>query len=353
MKITEFQRELKRRAIDVALISSFQNRDPNLRYFIGIDLEYSVLIVPKQGAPTLITSRLEQERATRFSEIARVVTFKKPALAFIAGLLKKYGRNIGINKSVMSLSEFKSLRKAIGKRHFVDIATLLVSARKHKHPKEVATLRRACAAADSIFRALIKDFRFRTERDVAEFLRTEAERMGHTLSFEPIVASGTCSSMPHYRGREVKLRKGFCVIDFGVDVDGYKSDITRTIYLGTASKQEKESYAMLQKVQSDCIALIRPGMKAAALATFVNEQFSTQGQQLIHGLGHGIGVEIHELPSIVAGSRDIITDGDVFTIEPGIYYPGKFGIRIEDDILIQGDRVIVLTKSARYLIEVK
>jgi Xaa-Pro aminopeptidase len=352
MKIKGFQAQLRRQGLDAALIFSYKNSDPNLRYFTGMDLEYSFLIIPAKGPATLVTSRLEHERAKRYSLVRRVKKFDKPAFRFVAGILKR-AKVIGINKSVVSLNEYKLMRQAIKSTCYRDIGALLVTSRKRKYPEEIATLRRACAAADSIFAKLVHSFHFQTEQDISEFLKSEAEKLGGKPSFDPIVASGRCSSMPHYRGLDVKLRKGFCVIDFGVDLDGYKSDITRTIHIGKASAAEKASYELLRTVQEDCIKAIRPGMRASKLAEIANAGLGKYQKNFIHGLGHGIGVEIHELPNLVPGSKDILLDGDVFTVEPGIYFPGRYGIRIEDDILIHKGKAMVLTKSTRRLIEVR
>jgi len=181
-------------------------------------------------------------------------------------------------------------------------------------------------------------------------MRTEAHKENCTFSFEPVIGSGKDSSMPHSRATGKKLRKGFLVMDFGINYEGYMSDMTRTIYLGEPSKREIEIYNMLKKVQDDTIKQARPGMKVKKLMEYVIINLKRYSGNMIHGLGHGIGVEIHELPSIHMDSKDVFRQGDVFTVEPGVYFENRFGIRIEDDVIFVGGKPKVLTKSTKELI---
>jgi Xaa-Pro aminopeptidase len=351
MDTSRFQSNLCDAGLDCALVFSFNNKDPNLHYLLGDEFEYSFLIVPKKGNSRLITSKLEYERARRFIGFP-VSVFDKPAFKSVAAQLRRY-RKIGINKSSISVNEFAALRKALPKRKWIDIGKLLRQTRKLKDGEEEKKLRIACKYADDIFSSLVRNFRFRTEMDIVKFLMAEASKRGCDLSFDPIVASGKHSSMPHYKGLPVPLKKGFCVIDFGVLYEGYRSDITRTIHIGRATGSERDAYCRLLEVQEQTIKSIRRGMKGSALMEITMKLLGKDKEKMIHGLGHGIGVEIHELPSLSTNSEDVIEDGDIFTIEPGVYYPGKFGIRIEDDVMIKNGKVVVLTHADKRMIEVR
>ena len=173
--------------------------------------------------------------------------------------------------------------------------------------------------------------------------------MGLELSFNPIVASGKNASMPHYAPAAKKIMKGFCVIDFGVKYKGYCSDITRTVYVGKPSKKEKEIFNMLLTIQKNAINKIKSSKKCSELYDFVNNSLGKYKSNFTHGLGHGVGVEIHELPNLTLNSKDRIKNNMVFTIEPGIYFPKRFGIRIEDTVLFK-NKPIVLTKTSKDLL---
>jgi len=348
MKIKRFQKFLRRKNIDAAVIANLKNTDPSLYYFTGLELSYSFLIIPKKGNSVLLTNKLEYERSVRYSGIEKVVLFEKPAFEFLSKYLKK--KTIGINKSIISLNAFREMKKYIKKKKYVDISEILLKSRQKKEPDEIRNLKKACIITDKIFAKLIKNFKFKTEAEIEAFLYKEAQNYGCTLSFSPIVASGKGGSMPHYRPKKVKLRKGFMIFDFGVNYNGYMSDISRTVYIGKPSKKEKEMYGMLLQVQKDAIKYVRPGMKAGKLMQFVKDSLGKYEEYFIHGLGHGVGVEIHELPSIHEESKDVFGIGDTFTIEPGVYFPGKYGIRIEDDILLTKKGKTVLTKSSKKLI---
>lgn len=349
MRIKRLQSALKKEGADAALVYSFTNTDRNLFYLTGMDIEYSFLLVPKKGNSTLMTSKLEYERARRSGRM-KTVAFEKPPFQFVAKRLAR-ARRIGINTSVVPVREFRELKKHMKGKRFFDISRLMLGLRQAKDEKEVAAIKRACRITDEIYRLLIRSFRFRTEQQVIGFLRQEALKRGCELSFKPIVASGARASMPHYSGLG-RLGRGFCVIDFGINCGGYMSDMTRTIYLGRPTDAEKRLYSRLLAIQQKTIASVRSGMKAAALSLFARRELGPLEKLFIHGLGHGIGVQIHELPSISANSKDRMLDGSIFTIEPGIYLPGKYGIRIEDDVLLRNSRPLILTKSPKELIAI-
>jgi len=196
----------------------------------------------------------------------------------------------------------------------------------------------------------IKNFKtFKTESEAAAFLEYETKKQGLELSFNPIVASGVNGSIPHYEPANIKIKKGFCVIDFGVKYKGYCSDITRTIYIGTPSKKEKDTYNSLLKIQKDTINKVKPNKKCSELYDFVNTSLGKDKKYFTHGLGHGVGVEIHELPNLTLNSKDRIKNNMVFTIEPGVYFPRRFGIRIEDTLLFK-NKPILLTKTTKDLL---
>jgi Xaa-Pro aminopeptidase len=166
------------------------------------------------------------------------------------------------------------------------------------------------------------------------------------MSFDTIVASGKNASNPHYSACNQKLSRGFLVIDCGVKVNGYCSDITRTVFLGSPTEKEKENYRKVLDVQLKCIELIKSkSPKEAEL--FAKKEL---GDYFVHSLGHGIGLDIHELPGITKNNGKNLANGVCFTIEPGMYKKGKYGIRIEDDLIKENGNVSVITGLTKALI---
>ena len=179
-----------------------------------------------------------------------------------------------------------------------------------------------------------------------------AKKKGCEIAFPTIVASGINSSEVHHNTSNDKLKRGFCIIDFGIRHKNYCTDTSRTIYLGKPSKKEIEIYNMLLRVQEDAIRKIKPNMKCSCLHKEVKKNLGKHAKLFTHGLGHGFGIMVHELPSLIDDSKDKIKENSVFTIEPGIYFR-NFGIRIEDDVLVAKGKVEVLTRASKELTIIK
>ena len=217
---------------------------------------------------------------------------------------------------------------------------------------KLKNIRQACKITDIIFSKVCKNFStFRTEFDVKKFIIAEIRKFGHSPSFDIIVASGWHASRPHHKTTKQRLLKGFCVIDFGIRVNGYCSDMTRTIYLGQPSKKEKALYALLLRVQNKSIARLKPGKMYKYIDIASRIMLKGYKKYFIHSLGHGLGKRIHENPRISPKSVHVIKAGDIITIEPGVYKKKKWGLRIEDDVLIKKNKIELLTKSTKKLLK--
>ena len=356
MKLKGLKDVLKEKKIDLALFLnlSLEKRDPNISYFTQMDLEFACLAIPKKDRAFLITSYFEKERAKRYGRIKNAIAKKRGKLFEQVKERCKRVKTIGINKDMVTLNEYKTLRKNFKKARFVDISKELRSLRATKTEEEVGIIRESAKIASSILEKAIKSIKkLKTELKVKEFLEIETKKNGCELSFPVIVATGANASLPHYSPQDVKLKKGFCVIDFGVKYKGYCSDITRTIYLGKPSKKEAEIYNFLLAVQKDAIKNIKLGGKCSDLFYLVKKNLKGYSKYFTHGLGHGIGAEIHENPNLMPMSREKFKEGMAFTVEPGIYIDNKFGIRIEDDVLIKKKGIEVLSKVKKELIAIK
>jgi len=351
MKIKRFQKLLRNKKISLAILLNWGKFDQNIEYFTGLKLEYCFLLIPKKGNSMLYTSMLEYENAKKFSKVKNVKIFEKPALSAIPKFANKR-KILGINKTFISLNEFKELKKYLKKKKFIDISKLLLTQRKRKFKDEIKRLRKAAKIGDEIFKKIITNFKFKTELEVEKFILNEIHSAGCVPSFSPIVASGKNASMPHYKARDVSIRKGFLLMDFGVEYQGYKSDMSRTIYLGKPSLKETEIYNIVLSTQKRAIANAKIGVHASSLMKQAKKDLGTYQKYFFFALGHGIGIQIHELPNISERSKEVLEEGNVFTIEPGVHIENKLGIRIEDDILIKKNKTEILTKSPKELISI-
>ncbi|MBI2207917.1 aminopeptidase P family protein [Candidatus Woesearchaeota archaeon] len=353
MKISELKRILKKKNLDFALFYSLgMEPNPNMVYFAQY---YGVgaLIVPKKQPHFLVVPKMEYERA-KSSLVKKVYSMdKKRFFESINLTLKKDKlkmKNIGIDKSAFTLLAYKGFKKCFKSSKTKDLAFDCMRLREIKTKEEIKTIKKAFNYGNKIIKKAIKNFKsFRTESEAAAFLEYEAKKLGLGMSFPPIVASGKNACMPHHMPKNTKLQKGFCVIDFGIKHKGYCTDITRTIYIGKPTKQEKDIYNFLLKIQKNIINNIKLDDNCGKIYENCVKALKNYSRYFTHGLGHGVGVEIHELPNLALNSKGKIRESIVFTIEPGIYIPKKLGIRIEDSILM-GKKPIILTNAPKDLL---
>ncbi|MEK6984654.1 MAG: Xaa-Pro peptidase family protein [Nanoarchaeota archaeon] len=354
MKINEFKSILEKKGVDFAV---FYNSDstrvnPNMLYFSGYN-GLGSLIIPIKQSPFLVVPEMEFERAKK-SAIKKVYPMeKKKFFESIYKIIKKNRLRIGniaVDKNNFTLNSYRYFRNQFKKIKIKDISKDCQKLREVKSKNEIKIITKACKYSDKMIQKAIKNFKiFKTESEAAAFLEYQTKKNGLELAFNPIVASGSHGSMPHHEPSSAKIKKGFCIIDFGVKYRGYLSDISRTIYIGNPGKREKEIYNFLSKIQRNAINQIKDNIKCSKLYNDVNDSLGKYKKNFIHGLGHGVGVEIHELPNLTLNSKDIIRNKMVFTIEPGIYFPKKFGIRIEDTVLFDKE-IKVLTKTTKDLL---
>ncbi len=354
MRINDLKAVLKENKLDFALFSNLDSTktDPNMLYFSGYG-GLGALIIPKKQKPFLLVPEMELYRAKK-SMIKRVYSMDKKR--FFESIFTTIKRNniklkkVAIDHNHLTLNVYRNFKKQFKNVKTKDISLDCFKLRQIKTNSEAAILKKACSYGDKILNKAIKNFRdFKTESEVAAFLEYETKKLGLGIAFDPIVASGSNGSMPHYVPGNVKLKKGFCVIDFGVAYKGYCSDITRTIHLGKINNKEKVVYNFLLNIQKSIIENIKINGSCGRIYGYCVKNLGKYSKYFTHGLGHGIGIEVHEFPNLTLNSRDKIAKNMVFTIEPGIYIPRKFGIRIEDSVLMRG-KPVVLTKVTKDLL---
>ncbi len=334
MRLRDFQKRLLDGNIDFAL---FFDSDANLTYFAGVKPDMACLAVPAKGRALLFVPGFEAERMAR-SSFVDVVKVERDFLKVIHSHFE--GDSIGVVSG--SLSYLHAGRvKDEWNAELVDVGGVCRDLRVVKTKDEIARITKACAIADVLFDELCKRLPFlKTELDAASFLKLRMSQLGFEPSFAPIVASGKNGATPHHIPTSSRLN-GFTVLDFGIVYKNYCSDITRTVFIGSPSGSDRKVYSSLLKVQEDCIRQVVPGKVFDNIDSYSKEKV---GRTMIHRVGHSLGVEVHD----VQPRPWVLEAGNVVTIEPGTY-PGKFGIRIEDDVLVTEKGPVLLTRAPKSL----
>lgn len=282
------------------------------------------------------------------------VEFVETARGLLKDLSQRLGGRIGFEPHHVSYAGWQTLGS--GSVEPVARAGLVESLRAVKEDGELDAIRRACAITDRAFERLAEErFIGRAEREIAWTLEQLFHDGGGRGGFEAVVASGPNAARPHARAGERKIGpRETVVIDTGCVVDGYTSDYTRTFATGPLDDELKEAYAVCLEAQDGALAGIRPGLSGVAADALARDVVDTTRFKGLfgHGLGHGLGLEVHEAPRMSTESADTLAPGNVVTVEPGIYIPGRGGIRIEDDILVTEDGIENLTSLRKDLIEV-
>jgi Xaa-Pro dipeptidase len=322
----------------------------NLRYLTGLEVisseRISMALFPLGERPVLVLPVLESARAEAHLDFeASFYTYtdeEGPGAAFrqVASDLQLETKVFGVEHLRMRVFELRRLEEHASDARFINGEPLLNQLRIIKDEEEIAAMRRAAEVNEECFRQVVARLQPGvTELEMAAVWQTAALGFENAaLSDLPlIVASGPNGGSPHGIATSRRLQSGDLVtIDAFLLVDGYYSDITRTYALGEPDEELKRIYAIVQEANAAAREMIKPGIRAEevdAAARGVIEK-AGYGEYFIHRTGHGLGLEIHEAPNIVAGNDLILKPGMTFTVEPGIYLPGKGGVRIEDDVLV-------------------
>jgi Xaa-Pro aminopeptidase len=308
----------------------------NVLYLTGLDSSNVALLVEPERARLFTDFRYIE--AARACEGIEAVQTKRTLIGWLAEELE--GR-IGFESNVLPWSFAEQLRQ--GGIDLVPRKGLVEQLRSVKDEGELETFRHACAITDRMFERLVSEVPFvgRRERDVAwDITRLFHEEGAEEQAFESIVGAGPTGAQPHGRAGDRIIESGqLVVIDTGCRVGGYVSDYTRTLATGDLDGEMREAYDVVLAAQQAGLDTIRAGVtgvEADAAARKVIEASAFAGT-FGHGLGHGLGLDVHEAPRLSTESPDTLAAGNVVTVEPGVYLPGRFGIRIEDDVIVTED----------------
>lgn len=316
----------------------------NRRYFTGFKSSDGILVCFKEKAFFLVDFRYYEKAAAVVKDCETAE--EKDRTVQLTELFTKFRTGkVMIDAEHMTVSELTSFKEAFPKIT-VDCSSFLSSKinemRMFKTPDEVKKMRDAQNIADKTYGYVLENVRTgMTERDLALMTDNYMKKLGaEDISFDTIALTGKNTSLPHGVPGYDKIEKNsFVLMDFGAVVDGMHSDMTRTFYIGTPSEEEKDAYYTVLKAQTAALEAVRTGMKCSELDHVARKIIDMGGYPgaFGHSLGHGVGYEIHESPRVSKKSDVILRSGMVITVEPGIYLPGKFGIRIEDTIILDED----------------
>ncbi|MFZ0760214.1 MAG: Xaa-Pro peptidase family protein [Candidatus Sulfotelmatobacter sp.] len=349
----KLREQLATARLDALLVSHLAN----IRYLCGFTGSAGLLLIAETGSVFFTDVRYDTQSREEVKG-AKVVIARKAllnALGERVGAQRKRSRRwtIGVEAEHLTVAEKKRLAAALPSGLQLPNAPLLVErARMVKDEDELGLIRAAVRLGAVLFDGALEVLRAGIkETEVAAEMEYAARRAGaEAMSFPTIIASGARSALPHGRATEQLVARGaFVVCDFGVILGGYCSDQTRTVWVGAAREEARHVYESVRAAQLAATAAVRPGITAGEVDAAARKVLRKAGlgRYFTHSTGHGVGLEIHEAPRVAAGQKEVLQPGMVITIEPGVYFPGKWGVRIEDMVAVREDGCEVLTPTSK------
>jgi Xaa-Pro aminopeptidase len=346
--------EMERQDVDALVVGP----STDLRYLTGFDVKPSerltVLVLPRDGAPRLVMPEFELPTAAHLPDLVERVGWKdgEDASAVACGLFPSgEGRPPRVAFSAQLHARFLvGLLDAGLRAELVDGDLVLAPVRVRKSPFEIDALRRASGVADRVVEELAAHgFRGASERDVVRTIQELLAAHGNEPVGSGLAAFGENSASPHHHPSERILAAGDTVIlDFGGASDGYRADLTRMFQFGEPDPEVRRMHAIVDEANQLAFEAVRPGVTAAEIDAVARRHIddSGLGEHFTHRTGHGVGLDVHEPPYIVAGNETPLEPGMAFTIEPGVYFEGRFGVRVEDVFLVTDDGAERLNTSS-------
>jgi Xaa-Pro aminopeptidase len=347
-RLHTFQRVLAERGVDCAVIGP----TTSMRYLLGntplADERLCLLIVTPEGVQ-MIASQLNAEQISAFTDVEMLTweDYRGPDAALAGSILGKGASGTLAFDGSMRADFLHAVLETFPPRRVIPADPILAELRILKSPQEIEALAAAAAQADRAMQAAVDACRpGATEAEIAwtaerAFREDGAEQVEFTL-----VAAGPNAAFPHHHSGDTALREGEgVIIDIGASLGGYKSDITRVVFLGDPDGQFLDAYELVASANARGRKAVRSGATAEAIDRAVRSVIEQggRGEYFIHRTGHGLGLDVHEEPWIQAGSTVPLEAGMVFSIEPGVYLPGKLGIRVEDIVAVTGEGARLLT----------
>jgi Xaa-Pro aminopeptidase len=330
---------------------------PNIRYLCGFTGSAGLLLV-EQDRSVFFTDVRYDTQAHEEVKAAKVVIARKAVLQALGEFLSQRRRRgrawmLGIEAERITIADKKRLASFLRSGITLkDAPSIVERLRMVKDDDELGRIREAVNLGAKLFDRTLEVLRpGAKETEVAAEMELAARRAGaEAMSFPTIIASGARSALPHGRASVQAIRPGgFVVCDFGVILEGYCSDQTRTVWVGTVSGKARDAYEAVLEAQEAAIDAVRPGITVGEVDEAARKVLRKAGlgRYFTHSTGHGVGLEIHEAPRVAAGQQEVLKPGMVITVEPGVYFPGKWGVRIEDMVAVTVGGRDVLTPTSK------
>jgi Xaa-Pro aminopeptidase len=327
----------------------------NVRYLSGFTGTNGLVLVGGDSRLFITDFRYTERAEEEVDHSFERVTAAQDLVAGLGDLLPEGVQRIGFDDAHTSVKSHAKLARVLGEqRELIAAGGLVERLRMVKEPVEVERIAAAAKIADAAFEALLEHGLIgRTELEIATTLEWEMRGRGASaVSFPPIVAAGANGALPHATPRAAAVAAGdLVVIDWGATLDGYCSDCTRTVAAGEPGGEAREVYQLVYAAQAAGLGAVRAGAAGRDVDSVAREvvEHGGHGERFGHGLGHGVGLEIHEAPTLSRRSEDTLSTGNVVTVEPGVYLPGTLGVRIEDLVVVQADGAGVMTEIDKQL----
>jgi Xaa-Pro aminopeptidase len=354
-RLTRAAQEARAAGVDALIVTP----SADLEYLVGYEApvleRLTALVLRPEAAPVLVVPTLERPRAEAspaggLVELAAWPDGQDP-FGVVRGIVQG-GGTYGLTDTMWAMHVL-GLRDALPGSTFVLASAVMSKLRIRKDPGEIDLLARAGRSADESFARIVQEsLQGRTEQDVSRALARHLVETGHDVADFGIVGSGPGGASPHHEAGPRVIQAGdIVVLDFGGRAGGYFSDITRTVSVGEPSGEAKEVHEIVREAQEAAFRTAGPGVPGQDVDRAARKVISDAGygDTFIHRTGHGIGLEVHELPYIVEGNTQLLEPGMCFSIEPGIYLEGRFGVRIEDQVALNEDGAIRLNNAPRNL----
>ncbi|MCA9861409.1 MAG: aminopeptidase P family protein [Thermomicrobiales bacterium] len=353
-RLRRAQAEMTQHGIDLLVVGP----SPDLFYLIGYEghesERMSVLVLPREGQAQYLTPRLEAALLDGKEDLLRLVTWtetEQPAVVLSGMVGDAATGTIAVNDDLWSVFLLR-LQQAMPRARWVEAAHLLRPLRMRKDAAEVAMMAEVARRTDETWEEFITlPVTGLTELQAKERLEAALKSRGVTPSF-CIVASGPHSASPHHHAGERVIQHGDAlVVDWGGTLGGYYSDVTRSAHVGPASAEYAAAYAAVLAANEIAFSAVRPGVPCEEIDRAARDYLTARGygEAFFHRVGHGLGLAVHEEPYLVAGNDLPLAEGMTFSDEPGVYFPGKFGIRIEDTVVVTADGGEKLNHATRAL----
>jgi Xaa-Pro aminopeptidase len=344
------RQRLHQENLDALLVTS----RPNIRYLTGFTGSSAQLLITESETLFITDSRYLAQAEQQIT--GRVVKVEESYLKTVGETVQEARlKRVGFESAHVTHQQLNELFQQVdGTLMFMPASELVESLRVVKESEEVEAIRRAVRVTSDVFEGFIEEIKPGVrERDLASELEYRLRQRGaEKMSFDTIIASGERSALPHGVASDKRIDKGFVVCDFGIVLDGYCSDMTRTVYVGNPDGQARDIYDTVLSAQLNCEQQMRSGMESRAIDALTRDVIIARGygQQYGHSTGHGVGLEVHEAPRLSKTANGVVPASAVVTVEPGVYLPGWGGVRIEDVVVVTETGCEVLTPTPKELI---